>query len=601
LRNFKLVGLLVDGAEHGQEAGIGERGLVGVRGHLFDQFDGGSVVFELMLRGDQAHPCGEATGVVVENLLVEFGGLIVALGGHEDACVLQASSLFEIGAIVGEWQGEGLGQDALGVGVVAVGLIDGGEGAQVIGIAIEADLYRRGKAGHDGESLGILIVARVGKEQATPAVNGVGLNLEDLLVGLRSFRILLILCVYAGQAAESLRAARAHIECGLIFFRRYVELVAVKGLRSLTHGEPEARCGKSLHNRVISEAIFLGLLKVADRSRKVVLLHAQEAHTGSGAGIFLILIEHGLEASFGFGKMMGVQGGEGGSFGRRSGDAGVHFGELAFVGFEAFGEFTVFGMGAEIFLQLRGGGGVGRIPDERLTERILSIGIVYVFMEDLDAFCTGTRVVGQHPPEGDDEAGVAGIAGGCGAHGRESFGLAVRRGVKGFVVGEGDIAIGRMVAVVLAIDAHGGFRIAGLGERSGLTETRIAGLVAGEALNLSNVGVAGIDAAQLVECFIGGGGVTAQAIVASYAGERHLVVGVGEQDLLPDLDGDVGTAAGFEGLGFLDECFFGFAFFLGLSGCGNAYGCTGEQQEHKKTHGLCNRSNVFPPLFSWPH
>ncbi len=40
LGNFKLVGLLIDGSEHGQEAGIAQRGFVGGRGHLLHVADG---------------------------------------------------------------------------------------------------------------------------------------------------------------------------------------------------------------------------------------------------------------------------------------------------------------------------------------------------------------------------------------------------------------------------------------------------------------------------------------------------------------------------------------------------------------------------------
>ncbi len=40
LGDFKLVGLLIDCAQHGEKAGIGERGLVGGRRHLLHVGDG---------------------------------------------------------------------------------------------------------------------------------------------------------------------------------------------------------------------------------------------------------------------------------------------------------------------------------------------------------------------------------------------------------------------------------------------------------------------------------------------------------------------------------------------------------------------------------
>ena len=102
LRNLKLVGLLVDGAEHGKKAGIGERGFVGVGRHLLDQIDSCCVVFELVLGRYQAHPCRQTGGVVVEDLLVHHRCLVVALGGHQNARVLQACSRLESASVVGE-------------------------------------------------------------------------------------------------------------------------------------------------------------------------------------------------------------------------------------------------------------------------------------------------------------------------------------------------------------------------------------------------------------------------------------------------------------------------------------------------------------------
>ena len=59
LGDFKLIGLLVDGAEHGEEAGIGQRGLVGGRRHLLHVGDGVGVLAHLVMGADQAHPGGD--------------------------------------------------------------------------------------------------------------------------------------------------------------------------------------------------------------------------------------------------------------------------------------------------------------------------------------------------------------------------------------------------------------------------------------------------------------------------------------------------------------------------------------------------------------
>ena len=199
-----------------------------------------------------------------------------------------------------------------------------------------------------------------------------------------------------------------------------------------------------------------------------------------------------------------------------------------------------------------------------------------MFAQNLDAFGAGVSVVGEHAAEGDDEARVAGIARGCRPHRVEGLGLAVGGGVEGFVVGEGDVAVRWFIAVKLAIDAHRRFRIAGLGECASLRQAGVARLVAGEALDLADIRIGRIDLAQLIEGFVGGSGVSAKAIVARHPGKCELVVGIGKKNLLPDLDGDVGTSAGFQSLGLFDEGLFGVALFLSL-GCG--WSCEDDQAD----------------------
>ncbi len=121
-------------------------------------------------------------GSSVENLGVEGDGLVVALGVHQDAGVLEAGVGLESAAVVGEWQRQRLGQDALRIGGAILGLIDGGQCAQILGILVERGLDLGGKTRGDGECLVVLIVAGVGEEETAPGVERSGLDFEKLLV-----------------------------------------------------------------------------------------------------------------------------------------------------------------------------------------------------------------------------------------------------------------------------------------------------------------------------------------------------------------------------------------------------------------------------------
>ena len=112
-------------------------------------------------------------------------------------------------------------------------------------------------------------------------------------------------------------------------------------------------------------------------------------------------------------------------------------------------KLRVLGWVLEIFPQLGRRGRIGRVPDQRLAQCGLRVGIVGVLLQNPDALGARARIVGEHDAQGDDETGIAGIALGQGAHAGESVRLAVGRGVEGFVVGQGYVAVGRMVAVEL--------------------------------------------------------------------------------------------------------------------------------------------------------
>ena len=178
------------------------------------------ILAELVMGADQAHPGRDVGGIVVENLRVERDRLVVVLGLHQDAGVLQLGVGQERGSVIGERQRERQGEHALRIGVAVLRLIDAGQGAEIVGILVERGLDLRGKARRDGKSLCVLIVARVGEEQAAPAVERAGLNLDKLLVDAGGGGVLLLLGVEAGEAVERIGAARVHVERGAELGRR---------------------------------------------------------------------------------------------------------------------------------------------------------------------------------------------------------------------------------------------------------------------------------------------------------------------------------------------------------------------------------------------
>ena len=79
-------------------------------------------------------------------------------------------SALSVAPLSGNGRASAWASDALGVGVAILGLIDAGQGAEILRIAGEGGFDGRGKAGLNGERLGVLVVARVGEEEAAPAV-----------------------------------------------------------------------------------------------------------------------------------------------------------------------------------------------------------------------------------------------------------------------------------------------------------------------------------------------------------------------------------------------------------------------------------------------
>ncbi len=168
LRHVKLVSLLVDGSQLGQEAGIGEGRFVSRGGHTLHVVDGLRILPHVVVRSDQSLPRGQIGGVLVQHLRVERGGLIVVLGIQQKAGVLELG--VDLRRVpTGKWERQRLGEDALRFGIAALGLIDAGQGAQIIGVPGHFGSHRRGKLPHGGQRLLMVVGARVGQEKPAPA------------------------------------------------------------------------------------------------------------------------------------------------------------------------------------------------------------------------------------------------------------------------------------------------------------------------------------------------------------------------------------------------------------------------------------------------
>jgi hypothetical protein len=72
-------------------------------------------------------------------------------------------------------------------------------------------------------------------------------------------------------------------------------------------------------------------------------------------------------------------------------------------------------------------------------------------------------------------------------------------------------------------------------------------------LNFGDIGIVGVSGAEVGESSISLVSFTKQLVIASHAYEGFLVFGIREEDLLPDLYGQVRTSAIFLGVSIVDE------------------------------------------------
>ena len=169
--------------------------------------------------------------------------------------------------------------------------------------------------------------------------------------------------------------------------------------------------------------------------------------TATGEGI---PIEQRGEAVLRLVEPVGVEGVKGGFLFRRARDRVFHLRQLLLVYFKAPGELGVLGMVLEVLAQFIGRGRIGRIPDQGLTNRGPGVEVLGMLLEDANAFSAGSDIVGEDGAESDGVARIAGIALHLDAHAGNGRLLAARGPGQGLVIGQGNISIGRSIAIELA-------------------------------------------------------------------------------------------------------------------------------------------------------
>ena len=122
-------------------------------------------------------------------------------------------------------------------------------------------------------------------------------------------------------------------------------------------------------------------------------------------------------------------------------------------------------------------------------------------------------------------ARIAGIALRQDAHAGDGSFLAAGGAVQGLIVGQGNIAIGRTIAIELAIDAHGFVGLALAGQFACLAKRVALRADAGQGLNLGDIRIVGVDRAQAFQRLAGFVGGADQLEIFGQAGEGLSVLG----------------------------------------------------------------------------
>ncbi len=213
------------------------------------------------------------------------------------------------------------------------------------------------------------------------------------------------------------------------------------------------------------------------------------------------------------------------------------------------------------------------------------------------ALGAGFGGVGEDPAEGDVVALVGGVLQGEGAQTSDGVGAAGLDGGFGVVVGEGPVAIRRVVAPDAAVEAQGLVGVAGLGELSGLLQLFGLDLAGRRGLDFCDVGAGGVDLAEAVEIVVGLGVLAGELGGPGQAGEGVAVARVDEENLLPGLGREVVASGLLLGASARKEGGYG----RGRRGlCRGRGGGLGDHHERSGERNGRQREDAQGFVFRWP-
>src|SRR5579863_8755586 len=107
---------------------------------------------------------------------------------------------------VGHRKSEGLDQQSLCFGAVALRRVNRGKRAEIVEVRSDRGFDRRRKTRNRGQCFVVLSSARVGNEESAPGVRIARAKMQKLLIGSGRFRVLLLLDENTSQTRERVGA-----------------------------------------------------------------------------------------------------------------------------------------------------------------------------------------------------------------------------------------------------------------------------------------------------------------------------------------------------------------------------------------------------------
>lgn len=356
----------------------------------------------------------------------------------------------------------------------------------------------------------------------------------------------------AGKAALGVRAGRTEGERGLELRGGRADTVLLQRGGAFAHGEEKAGLGLGFGPLLVAGYGAGGLLPGLDGFDPVLLLHPGVAETGLGGGAARGFAECLFKVRDGGRGIARVERGVAKrllrtlreSAGSGRGGAGGGGGEP--------GEFGVRGL-RQIFAQRRERGGRAVLPDECLADGGAGLFAVHPGcgdrLQQADAAGAGLRLIGAEAAEGERVVELVGLGAQEPFEAGDGLIRAAFDAADGFVIGDGERARGGLVAENLAVNSGRVFVLAGLGERFGRVQARVARGLPGR-FGYSGVGR---QLPQPVQIRAGLDVFAGLFVEPRQGAERLGTLRVAPQHLPPGLDGQIEPAAHFERAGFVRE------------------------------------------------